>query len=358
MKKLCIISTYPPKECGIGLYTKNLVNSIIKRGVKVEVITFRGYSYKEKYVKPILIKNNLSTYFKAADYIKKNNFDKILIQHEYTFYNVFYFQIFLLLLSLSGKKINIAMHTIPPFNDLIKKNIFLAVNTGIALFADRIILHTAYAKNRLSKTTLINKTVKIIQIPINSRHEKPKLIQKNKPVNILCFGFIAFDKGIDIACEALKDLKNIQLNIICSLHPSAMKKQQLYLEKIKAYAKKYSNINLTDKFITEEKKESIFMKNDIILLPYRFIVQSAVLTEAWSYAKIPVCSDILAFREEIQDNRYGILFQNNNPADLKEKILALIKDTKLQKKILENIVEINRERNFDKVSQSLIGSLV
>ena len=57
--KLAIISTYPPKRCGIGIYTKNLVESLLKNGIEVEVISFAGYSYKEEYVKPILRKNNI-----------------------------------------------------------------------------------------------------------------------------------------------------------------------------------------------------------------------------------------------------------------------------------------------------------
>lgn len=354
--KICMVSTYPPKECGIGIYAKNLVEPLLGKGISVEVISFQGYDYKESYVKPLLRKNGLLSYFKTALYIGKNKFDRILIQHEYTFYNVFYFQIFLFLVWLMRKKVNVTMHTIPPYTDYIKKNIFKLINTFILLFANQIIVHTEYARSRLEKNSWIKGAIKVIPIPINPKKTKSFILNKKK-VNILCFGFITYDKGLDIACKALGGIRNIQLNIIGAVHPSAMKKQYRYLEQIKSYAEMYPNIKFINKFIPEHKKADVFMKNNFILLPYRFIVQSAVLTEAWSFHKIPICSDIPPFKEEI-DNRYGILFKNDNHDDLKKKVLELVNDRNAQQRILNNIIKINKERSISYISEWYLSVLV
>ena len=53
-------------------------------------------------------------------------------------------------------------------------------------------------------------------------------------------------------------------------------------------------------------------------MPYRMISQSAVLTELWSYGKIPVASDLAPLKEEI-GTEYGVLFKNEDAQDLKKK---------------------------------------
>ena len=371
--RIAVVSTYPPKECGIGIYTKNLVEPMLKNGILVEVITFKGSNYEADYVKAILEKNKLSTYIMGFNYIRKAGFDRILIQHEYTFYNVLYFQIFLILLWLASKKVNVTMHTVPSYDGFVKKSIFTIVNTGIAMFSTQIILHTKYAKDILLHNTLVRKSIKIVPIPVKSMGENrnipfsrriihnplnPKKENRSRTVNILCFGFIAYEKGMEIACKALGGVKNIRLNIIGSFHPSAKKKHFRYYNQIRHFAERYDNIFLSNRFISEDEKIQAFIDNDFILLPYRLITQSAVLTEAWSLGRIPICSDIPAFKEEIGNDKYGILFQSNNPDELRRNALRLIKDTKLQRKILENILNIRKERSFDRVSKRLLNTLV
>ncbi len=356
--KIAVISTYPPDECGIGIYTKNLVEALLKSGATVEVITFQGYNYTDKYVKPILRKNSLGTYVQAANYIKRNNFDRILIQHEFPFYNIFYFQVMLLLLKLSGKKVNVTIHTIPPYTDFFKKSAIRILHSVILFFSDQIILHTNYARKKLVKSTFIMKPVRIMHIPVNKSVLKPQKILPKKKVNVLCFGFIGYEKGLDIACEALGGLRNVKLTIAGRVHPRFVAQQSAFLGKIKDYARKFRNIKLINSFIPDKQKISLFRKCDFVLLPYIFIEQSAVLTEAWSYYKIPICSNIPAFLEELEGETYGINFKSENPAELRKTILKIASDVDKQRSILKNIGRINKERSFESIAKRYLRELV
>jgi len=354
--RIAIISTYPPKKCGIGIYTKNLVESITKKGHSVEVISFKGYGYGDKYVQPLLDKNRFSSYLKAVRYIKENKFDRVLIQHEHPFYNIFYFPLFVFLLRIAGKKVNINMHTIPPYNNIFRKIIYVLLNTSVMIFASQIIVHTSLAKEKLESNTLLKKKVSVIPIPIAQCNAMPKLSEIDR-VNLLCFGFVHYDKGFDVACEAFAGIKRVHLNIVGTIHSDFVKRQTPYFNRIKAYSKKYPNIKVIDRFISEDEKKRLFRESDFVLLPYRFIEQSAVLTDSWAYNKIPICSDIPALKNETEDGKYGVLFESENPVDFKKSVLELMIDKAKQQDILDNIAMLNKERSFDAVALRFVRVL-
>ena len=78
--KLAIISTYPPRKCGIGIYTKKLADSI----KDVKVISLKEHKYTDKRVIG-MIDNSMGSFLKAASYIKEKAYKTALIEHEYEF---------------------------------------------------------------------------------------------------------------------------------------------------------------------------------------------------------------------------------------------------------------------------------
>lgn len=351
--RLAIISTYPPQKCGVGVYTRNLTNAMSKL-VETEVISFSGYKYEYKRVKP-MIKGALS-YFKIVDYIQKKNFDKVIIQYDYTCYNLFVFPLFLLLLKIYGLKTNLVMHTVASYKDSIKKNLFRLYHTYLLLFTDSVFVHTQNAKNRLLTNTFIKKQVEIVAHPILVRNTKPKIYTKGE-LKLLCFGFIVWDKGIDIAIKAFGGMKNISLKIVGSVHPRAMKKQYDFLEHIRTLAARYKNVGLINRFVSEEEKAKLYTKSNFIVMPYRSIEQSGVIAEAWSFQRIPLCSDIKPLKEDTKNGKYGVLFKADDAADLRNKTLSLANDLDKQKKILINIKKIIKERDFDKLSKEFLKKM-
>ena len=126
------------------------------------------------------------------------------------------------------------------------------------------------------------------------------------------FGFITPDKGTDVGISAVKGMQNVTLRIVGSINPFSPKKFVAYRNRIRSMAETSKNVNFTEKFVNESEKAGFFSEADFILLPYLQIAQSAILADAWGFGKIPIASDIPAFREEI-GNSYGMLFAAGNP---------------------------------------------
>ena len=357
--KIGIISTYPPYKCGIAVAcTEKIVKEYEKEGHSVTVYSFKGYDYQANFVKPILDNRNPLSYIRAASLISQARFDRLWIEYEYTFYNRLFFPFFLAMLRLHGVKTNLRMHTIVPYTDLLKGGLFKLYPSFMFLFVSRVFLQTEIARSKLLKLSFVRPAISVIPLPIPlaaakfGRHTIP-----HKGINLLLFGFITSDKGIDIAIKAFGGVGRIFLNIVGSVNPRSMKKQFLYFDGIKRDVAGYRNITLVDRFVSEEEKLAFFAQADFILLPYRFIEQSAVLTEIWAMGKIPVSSDIPPLKEALDGGRYGVLFKAEDKDDLRAQVLSIAADKKRQEALLENIRSLVKERAFVKTVKKYLDEM-
>ncbi len=90
--KLAYIGTYPPRECGMGTFTKNLVASMTSvQGAKNKtneafVVALNDhelvYPYPEE-VKSIIHQEQQTDYLEAANFINLNGADLCILEHEF-----------------------------------------------------------------------------------------------------------------------------------------------------------------------------------------------------------------------------------------------------------------------------------
>ncbi|MFW5761627.1 MAG: glycosyl transferase, partial [Cyclobacteriaceae bacterium] len=90
--KIAFIGTYPPRQCGIGTFTKNLVKAInantdskkITKHAMVVAINEDGqqYEYPEE-VNHVVRQNHQSDYVDAAKFINYSDAELCVLQHEF-----------------------------------------------------------------------------------------------------------------------------------------------------------------------------------------------------------------------------------------------------------------------------------
>ena len=88
MRRLNIahVSTYPPRECGIALYTEDLVQSMGHNGFVHDVLAVDDFNLNCKYTRPVSCVINASDpseYSKAADLLNQSECSVVSLQHEY-----------------------------------------------------------------------------------------------------------------------------------------------------------------------------------------------------------------------------------------------------------------------------------
>ena len=88
--------------------------------------------------------------------------------------------------------------------------------------------------------------------------------------------------------------------------------------------------NLTGYF--DKKKISAFQEADIFIMPSRSDAFGIAYLEAWAAGKPVIGANIGATPEVIRDNIDGFLVEYDNPTDIAEKVVKLLKNKRLRKR--------------------------
>ena len=117
-KHIGYFSTYPPRECGIANFTKDLVDSISELGgskPSIIAINEKGAIYDyDRCVKLKIDRDVAEDYVKAAEYVNSSNIQVLVVQHEFGLYGGNYGEHIKLFLDNVKKPIITTLHTVQP----------------------------------------------------------------------------------------------------------------------------------------------------------------------------------------------------------------------------------------------------
>ncbi len=355
--KICFVTRYPPQKDGIAIYAKHYVQALRDLGHEVEIIAFKGHPYSDKKIHAVLEKDSWKSYEKCYELIKAKEYDEVILEHEYVFYNPLYLLLLLRKLKKQGMSTRVVMHTIASYKDLLKKTVFLLWNTSFLLYTDVLYVHTKNALRKIKKSSLAAFETRVIPLPIDPKKKRAGRKKPGKKVRLLAQGFIAEDKGYHLLIDAFSNKEGYEVRIVGTVNESSMGKQKEYFNQIKEKAKEAKNITIVDRFISEQEKQKELAWADFVVLPYLKTEQSAVLTGVWGSQCIPVCSDIVPFKEEIENNKYGVLFESNNSKDLRRKVEQISQNVKKKKEIEGNIRNLIEKRSFRQLAKEFLRTL-
>ncbi|MFX0003639.1 MAG: glycosyltransferase family 4 protein [Candidatus Hodarchaeota archaeon] len=221
----------------------------------------------------------------------------------------------------------------------------------------------------IKKCTIPSKKVKVIpmgvdplkfgKIPRKLSEEysfKQNFFQKKeKKYKLILFcGYKNYEKG---ALSILKSipyiLRKINKVYFVFIGPSTMafNKELSKISKLKSTR----IINLTPDNLTgyyDKKKIAAFKEADIYLMPSRSDAFGISFLEAWSAKKPVIGANIGATPEVINENFDGLLVEFDNPEDIAQKVIYLLKKRKLRKKYgSAGYLKVSQKFTWDIVAQ-------
>lgn len=168
---------------------------------------------------------------------------------------------------------------------------------------------------------------------------------KERPEKEICkflfFGSILEYKGLDLfinAAEALIVEGKDNFSITIAGKGS-------FWEKCKPLIKNESFFNTKIAFIPDEEIPNLFSSHHFLVLPYLDVTQSGPQMIAVNYQLPIIASEHDGFKEYIQDNQTGFLFQSNSAEALKQ---TLQKAIELPQKDYHNMVNAITQTKDDK----------
>ena len=371
--RVAYVSTYPPRECGIATYTKNLVDAIsafctrVVTPPVVAAINDRGghYNYEIR-VKSQIDANDIQSYEKVAQDINASDVDVVNLQHEYGIFGGEWGEYVNELLQRIEKPVITTLHTVleEPVPDARR------VMEGILEHSDFVIV-MAKVGIEILEQLYGSYPDRIRHIPhgcpnvpyLGTTMAKRSLGLKDHVV-LSTFGLLSRGKGIEYAIEALpqvlKDRPEILYLIIGETHPEVRKREgeeyrQFLLDLVESLGLE-KNVRFVNRFLPENELINYLQATDIYVIPYpnREQISSGTLTYALSTGKAIVTTPFLHAEEAIS-NGAALECGFKDPDSIAGCVNTLLKDKQIHDRLGRMAYEYSRSMIWPSVAMRYVN---
>jgi glycosyltransferase involved in cell wall biosynthesis len=345
------LSTFPPRECGIATFTRDLVNVFNelfspREEAKVVAINVDELS-RLNYPKSVIMQfpqTKKNEYVMAAKQLnKKASVKLICIQHEFGIYGGKNGLYLLNFLGEIKKPVVIVMHTIlPASSPYFKKHkkIVVAIND----YVRSIIVMTKTSKKLLVSDYGVHPDkIKVIPhgihaTPYQGSAKAKQAFGLNGKIVISTFGLLNKGKGIEYVIEALAEVvrknPNLVYLIVGATHPLVLKKEgEEYRNNLNRLIFKLGlnrNVIFYNTYFSREKILQFLQATDIYLSPSLDPNQAVSGTLSYALgAGRPVVSTAFAQAKEDVTREIGRLVEFKNPTAIAKAINEILEGKNL-----------------------------
>lgn len=358
--KITYISTYPPRECGLASFNKNLMNAIrsnfdkedLGEGGSVFAVNPDNpdeYDYPPE-VKFVIRQNEPDDYRAAVDMINDSDADICILQHEF---GIFGGEAGIYILSLVNqlkKPLITIFHTVLERPSNQQK---IAIQS-IAKNSDRVVVMGTYAIQMLQqiynipkqKIAYIEHGAPDTEIRSDNALKCDKLFSDHKV--LLTFGLISRNKGLETVIRALPEIikqhSDVVYVILGSTHPGILKsageEYRNYLIELAEELGVQEHVIFINRYVSEDELMSYLSATDIYVSPY---LNEAQITSGTLCYAVRAGAAIVAtpywHAKELLSNGRGKLFNFKDEKGLASSIVDLLNSP-------ANLHEI-KERAYD-----------
>ncbi len=355
--KIAYVGTYPPRQCGIGTFTNNLIKAIVsntkdKKIIKhTNVIALNNPHYEEEYEYPEEVKFTIRQehqrdYINAAKFINFSDSQACILNHEFGIFGGDDGVYILPLLHRLKVPLIVTFHTVLRDPSFVQKNIV----EEIGKIAKKIIVMSNKAVHFLKTVYDIpEEKIALIEHGVPDypglTHEKIKKKYNFEDRKVLLtFGLLSRNKGIETVLDALTKVvdkhPDLLYIVLGKTHPAVLKHAgEEYRDYLNLFVKKHNlqnNVYFLKDFVTEEVLFEYLTACDIYVTPY--LNEAQITSGTLSYAVgagAAVLSTPYWHAKELLANERGRLFNFKDSDQLAE----ILND------ILENPKKLNELRN-------------
>ncbi len=193
---------------------------------------------------------------------------------------------------------------------------------------DHLFVHTERMKKELVEQFGVS-ALKISVIPFGINNAVPHTDLKPEDARqrlgislqdrvILFFGNIAPYKGLEYLVEAFRQLmvEGGEYRLIIAGKPKNSDEYWNAIQRALNEHEYRNKILLKIEFIPDPETELYFKAADVLVLPYRHIFQSGVLSLGYSFGVPVIASDVGALRDDIVEGKTGFVCTPEDPGDL------------------------------------------
>jgi glycosyltransferase involved in cell wall biosynthesis len=331
-KCIAYLSSYPPRECGIATFTKDLLSAIDELSV---------------HKPPIVIAVNE----KGAIYINASNAKLVNLQHEFGLFGGEYGEYLRYFLENVKKPVVTTLHTVEPNFDPKAQEVLRSIIEK----SESIIVIVNIAIELLEKQGIPINNHAVIphgcpDIPfVKSEKTKPSLGLKGRFV-ISTFGLISRGKGIEYAIRALPSVIEREPSaiylVIGETHPEVRKnegeKYRKRLAKLVDELGLENHVRFHNRFLSKRELINHLQATDVYVSPYVSPnqISSGTLAYALGAGRAVVSTPYLHAKEALAEGR-GLFCKFHDSRTIADCINQLL-DEKLRERIQTKAYKYSR----------------
>jgi len=368
---ILLISSYPPRECGIATFTQDLCSAFDKKFnpiTKTKICALNEqttsiYNYPSNVAYQISATELENYVFLAKKINSIKNIKLVNIQHEFGLFGGKWGDYLIPFLQTIEKPVVTTLHSVlPKPDDHLKKVMkIIAAKSSILVVMNKLsqkILSTEYNIPQY-KVSFIPHGIPQVIYGSSKKYKKELKLEKNFVLST--FGFLSSNKGIEYAIRALpeivKKIPNLLYIVVGETHPNIRKEEgeayRNFLNKEIKKLKLKNNVKFYDKYISLEEITHFLQATDIYLSPSTNRDQSVSGTLSYALGcGRPVISTATEYARYIVNKKNGILVKFCNPVEITRAVLSLYSNEKERKSMGTYAYENTRPMIWPNVAES------
>jgi glycosyltransferase involved in cell wall biosynthesis len=343
------VASFPPRECGIATFTRDLVTAIDRLGTATEgaVVAMNdpggNYAYPRSVVCQVE-RDDPGSYLRAARFINSAGYDVLNVQHEYGLFGGTWGDDLFGLLDSARCPAVVTMHTTlpdpePALRSVTRELIERSTATVVLARTAIDILVRDYGVDP-AKLHFIPHGVPNVR-PIAASAAKRALGIAGRPVLATC-GLMNPGKGIEYAIEAVAALvaefPNVLYVVAGETHPGVRAQAgERYREELEAQVRRHGlerNVVFHNRYLAYRELVLHLLASDVYVVPYLNLSQivSGTLAYAVGCGRAVVSTASLYARELLADG-VGLLAEARDPQSLASRIAAILRNPDYQRQL-------------------------
>jgi glycosyltransferase involved in cell wall biosynthesis len=353
-----MLSTYPPTQCGLATFSAALLAHLPEPGDRIGVVRVLDEPMPSAAADVVHDLVNGSAESAAAAASVMNDFDVVIVQHEYGIYGGPDGRDIIPLLEALRVPSIVVLHTVLARPTRRQRMILDEVMAAASV----IVTMTQTARSRLLDIYGASPE-KIIVIPHGAADNRVAAPSAGRtgPPRVLTWGLLGPGKGIEHGIDAVALLRDhglrVDYQITGQTHPRVLGRDgEAYRRSLEARARTrdvVDHVRFDARFLPLGALNHLISAADVVLLPYDSPEQvtSGVLIEAVTAGK-PVVSTCFPHAVELLGGGAGLLVDRQDPADIARALQRVLTEPGLSARMSVHSADLAPQLLWPSVASS------
>ncbi len=369
MIDLAVLSTFPPRRCGIATYTRDLCAAISDdRRVRLRVIAIDDIESGTQYAPVVqwrLNPTDPADYCRLAGEIGDSSADIILIQHEYGLFGGDHAgEMLLSFVDQVRQPIMTSLHTVLSTPDPAVAD----VTRALCARSSVVVVPGPASAGVLVRRYGVDADT-IVEIPHGvprSQTMPGRYGESARRSVVMTFGFLGPSKGIELGLAVVAELRHahpdLLYRIVGSQHPNERRQTgESYRRRLSQLVTDLDlarHVQFIDRYVGDGELGTLLQESSVCLLPYTEPEQavSGTLARALGAGRAVVAT---AFRHALEVGGHGAadVVPIGDAAAMAEAVSALLTDPIHRRAIERRARQVAHTMRWDRVANRYVGQL-